>query len=160
MSWEALTALSTLAATVIVAGAAVLAVRQLSEMRKAGTAQSVLRAFDEIASSRAARMTIYGHSPLDNGEMPSAQLVLAMDEAFGPLDRLVVLTDLGLLPETVVMELYGELVIRLWTAGEDLVMAERARRGDHYRRRSEQLYERAVAAFEGVELPEPYPPGS
>jgi hypothetical protein len=151
VTWEALSALSTFAGSVVVATAAVFAVVQLRETRRATMAQALMRTFDEIYSSAArdARAALYGHAPLDAGQLPGAELARHLDEALAPLDRMQVMIDVGLLPPKTVLDLYGVMVIRLWRSSELLVAAERVRRGPQYRARAERLYSAALQRHDG-----------
>jgi phage terminase large subunit-like protein len=151
VTWEALSALSTLAGSVIVAAAAVFAIVQLRETRRATMAQALIRTFDEIYSpaARESRAILYGHGPLADGQLPNAELARHLDEALAPLDRMQVMIDVGLLPPNTVLDLYGVMVIRLWRSCESLVAAERTRRGPQYRARAERLYSAALRRHDG-----------
>jgi hypothetical protein len=142
VSWEALSAISTLVGSVVVTAAAIFAVAQLRETRRSTLAQALIRTFDEIYSpeARNSRAAIYAQAPLADMEMPDAGLARQLDEALAPLDRLQVMIDLGLLPSEIVLDCYGVMIVRLWRSSEAFVTAERMRRGPKYRERAERLY--------------------
>ena len=142
MNWEAITAISTLAATVIILCTAVFAIMQLNEMKRTRKLELLMRVFDDLSSPRARenRLFIYTCLPKEPAQLTSEHF-LKIDEVLSGLDRAWILIEENQIEARFIVDTYGEIFLRLWKALYPIVLYERGRRGEYYRKRAEALVE-------------------
>jgi len=140
MNWETVTAISTLAATVIILSTAVFAIMQLNEMKRSRRLELFMQLFDDLSSPKARenRRFIYTRLPKDPLQLTSEHF-LKIDEVLSGLDRAWILIEQDQVEAQFVFETYGEIFLRLWKVLRPIVLYERKRRGEYYRKRSEAL---------------------
>lgn len=142
MNWEAVAAISTLAATVIILVTAVFAIMQLSEMRRGRKLELFMRLFDDFSSpkTRENRKFIYRHLPRDPSQLTDEHFLI-IDDVLAGLDRAWLLIKYDQLEPEFIIDTYGEIFLKLWKVLFPIVLYERKRRGEYYRERAEALME-------------------
>lgn len=141
MSWETASAVATIISSAVIVISAPIIVVQLVEMRRSRRLEVTLRLLDSLTTpeARRSRARVYRAFEIQ-GEPRSPEDVLAIDDVLGSLDRTWVLVSEGHLSGSLVADLYGEMISKVWSLTEKYVCAERqGRRGPNYRHRSEQL---------------------
>lgn len=142
VSWEAMTAISTLAASATIVVTAVFAVMQLNEMKRTRKLQAFMRLFDDLSSPKAreGRLYIYTRLPKDPSQLTNEHF-LKIDEVLSGLDRAWILIQERQVEARFVFDAYGEVFLKLWGVLHPIVLYERKRRGGYYRDRAEKLIE-------------------
>jgi hypothetical protein len=158
MDWNAITALSTLVATVVISIAAIFEVMQLNEMKRSRKLELLMRLFDDYSSpkTRENRRFIYRCLPRDPSQL-SDEHFLIIDDVLAGLDRAWLFIKYEQLEPEVIFEIYGEIFLRLWGVLYPIVLYERKRRGEYYRERAEALIELTKKYFLQKKRPIDYP---
>ena len=140
MNWEAVTAISTVVATMVILFTAVFAIMQLIEMKQSRRLEVFMRLFDELSSphARENRAYIYNHLPADPSEL-KVEHFLKIDEVLSSFDRALIYMEQNQLEEQFVLDAYGEIFLRVWETLHPIILYERRRRGEYYRQRTEAL---------------------
>lgn len=155
MTWEAMGAISSAVATLVLVVSAPLALRQLAEAKRARQLDASFRLFDELSSreARLSRARLYDRFPLEKA--PTAEDILVADEALSPFDRAWLLIEQGYVSADFVVDTFGDVILRVWSVTELFVAEERLRRTSSYRQRAETLVEVVKASFAETGRPTP-----
>jgi hypothetical protein len=158
MNWEAITAISTVVATMVILITAVFAIMQLIEMKQSRRLDGFMRLFDELSSpeARENRAFIYNHLPTDPSQL-RVEHFLKIDEVLSSFDRAMIYMEQGQMETHFVLDTYGEIFLRVWETLHPIVLYERGRRGGYYRQRTEALVDLARKYFLEKKPPLNYP---
>lgn len=148
MNWEIISTISTLVGTVVVVATAISALVQINEMKRVRKFELMVKIFDELTSKEAREQRVYVYSrPYDDPEKITSKDVVFMDAVLAKMDLMWLLIDEKQLDDRYLFDAYGELFIRLWDKLHPMVLYERTRRGDYYRKKSENLVNKTKAYF-------------
>jgi hypothetical protein len=148
MNWEAISAISTFVATIVIVVTGIFAILQLREMRHSRRLELFIELFDYLSSpeARQNRKFVYTSLPTDPSQLTD-QHFFKIDEVLSSLDRVWILIEQKQLEAKFIIDSYGEMFLRLWTILYPIVLYERKRRGQYYRMRAEALVEATRKRF-------------
>ncbi len=147
-TWAILSSMATTLGFVIVSITAIVALYQFIEMTKARTLEAFTRTLDELSSQQAAeaRRYVYGCTlpPLDQ-IVPGTEVYTKLYNVYLPFDKVGLLIERKLIPEDIVLEMYGESIIIIWNKIKSHIYEERKRTGrERYQMYFEKLYTRSI----------------
>lgn len=146
MSWDAISAISTLIGTIVVSVTAVFAFYQLKEMTSARWVEAVTKVFDMLITndeaSRARRYVRANNLPSPGQASP--EVYEQMWKVWVSFDNLGVMIAFRMLPEHLPLEMFYSTVIECWEKLEPHIMYERRKRTQRYQVFFEDLYHRSL----------------
>jgi len=165
--WTTISSIATTVGIVIVSVSALLALYQLRESAKARALGSFSRVLDDLSAPSAAEARHYVYD-LDLPEFeaitPGTDLYATLYKAYQPFDQVGLMVKQSLVPESLVIEMYGEPIVIVWRKLRPFVLAERKRMArPRYQMYFEYLYKRSVTYLrkryptEFVRLQQMYP---
>jgi hypothetical protein len=146
MSWDAISAISTLVGAIVVSVTAVFLYYQLKEMTAARWVEAVPKVFDMLINNddtSRARRYIRTHDLPSPGQA-SPEVYEQMWKVWVSFDNLGVMISFKMLPAHLPLEMFYSTVIECWEKLEPHIMHERSKRTQRYQVFFEDLYHRSI----------------
>jgi hypothetical protein len=158
ITWESLNVIFSLIQTVVIVLTIGFAILEIKQLRRSHKLEVFVKLFDELSSpvARKNRVFIYSLKNKKPSELTTDDF-LVIDEVLSSLDRAWILVQHKQIDEKFLYDVYGVIFLKIWSVVEPIVIHERKRRGDYYRKRAESLVCDVKNYFKQQSLPLEYP---